>query len=602
MTAQPTMDDHGDLEGLADDDHTLYALADKSRPSPWVSAADLSALSLADLGTRSHADLQNLGAPADDHPQYLNETRHDALPSDNPHGVTLQQAYDAAVSAPQLTLSVAPDPFTVDAAAAGDIFALRDSSNVDRLRVSDTGISLGRGGRRTQLMEMLDATGRFGTELWPDDFSITTATGTSNSAFFTQAARTITLNIPGGGGLGNDTAPGGMNFAHTARFEDTGFLFAAQLLINAAVQVECAANTVGPLYLFLDQYNTYADGGNRTCTQHNALRAQPRWGPNINGGSITQTSCELFFGAMTLDATVGSATMGTGTVLAIKGVTLTAGATCTTYNGIDIVNVVGPTNIRGINSAMNNGNFIRHVGTADSIFTQSNMQFNDNFGIELGTGNDVLMNWNASALEFDPVAGDDLRISFASGNHIIQSSLFGTNSEVRFGFDRFAFGQTSSVGNQVGIFVAPTRSTTIAGEWADFLLTQAGNITVNHAMSQVGGWKINPPSITLGGGGSVTTGYGLLVSGNVNQGTTRAGLWVQSSLGTPGSRYAIWQSATGGISRFDGFVDMNKPIALGGGAAATLGTIGGSGPTAAAQAQWLQIQINGVTHWIPVWT
>ena len=47
-----------------------------------------------------------------------------------------------------------------------------------------------------------------------------------------------------------------MNFAHTMRFEDSGFLFASQLLINAAVRIECAAN-VGPLYLFLDQYNTY---------------------------------------------------------------------------------------------------------------------------------------------------------------------------------------------------------------------------------------------------------------------------------------------------------------------------------------------------------
>lgn len=34
-----------------------YALADKSRPATWVSAADLSARSLADLGTRAHSDL-----------------------------------------------------------------------------------------------------------------------------------------------------------------------------------------------------------------------------------------------------------------------------------------------------------------------------------------------------------------------------------------------------------------------------------------------------------------------------------------------------------------------------------------------------------------
>jgi hypothetical protein len=41
--------------------------------------------------------------------------------------------------------------------------------------------------------------------------------------------------------------------------------------------------------------------------------------------------------------------------------------------------------------------------------------------------------------------------------------------------------------------------------------------------------------------------------------------------------------------------------ALGGGAAATLGTIGGTGPTAAAQAQWLKVEIDGVDHYLAVW-
>jgi len=55
----------------AGDLHTEYALADKSRPSPWVAAADLAALSIADLGTRTHSLLTSLTAPADDHTQYL---------------------------------------------------------------------------------------------------------------------------------------------------------------------------------------------------------------------------------------------------------------------------------------------------------------------------------------------------------------------------------------------------------------------------------------------------------------------------------------------------------------------------------------------------
>lgn len=48
-------------------------------------------------------------------------------------------------------------------------------------------------------------------------------------------------------------------------------------------------------------------------------------------------------------------------------------------------------------------------------------------------------------------------------------------------------------------------------------------------------------------------------------------------------------------------IDINNADALGGGAGATLGTIGGTGPTVAAQNQWLQIAIGGVNHWVPVW-
>lgn len=46
----------------------------------------------------------------------------------------------------------------------------------------------------------------------------------------------------------------------------------------------------------------------------------------------------------------------------------------------------------------------------------------------------------------------------------------------------------------------------------------------------------------------------------------------------------------------------NVANALGGGAGATLGTIGGGGPAVAAQAAWLKIKDGaGATYWVPVW-
>lgn len=51
-----------------------------------------------------------------------------------------------------------------------------------------------------------------------------------------------------------------------------------------------------------------------------------------------------------------------------------------------------------------------------------------------------------------------------------------------------------------------------------------------------------------------------------------------------------------------GVVDLNYAVvALGGGAAPTVGTIGGSGPAAAAQNSWLKVKIAGVSSYLPVW-
>lgn len=59
-------------------------------------------------------------------------------------------------------------------------------------------------------------------------------------------------------------------------------------------------------------------------------------------------------------------------------------------------------------------------------------------------------------------------------------------------------------------------------------------------------------------------------------------------------KYSIWVDS--GLVRLDGSI-----TGAGGGAAATLGTIGGSGPTTAAQARWLPVSIDGTASWLAVW-
>lgn len=545
---------------------------------------------------------------------------------------SLQVAYDASLS-PEITLDATRGALTLidNATPVGNLLEVQNNAGANFFSVSPTDISLGQAARRWGRLEQLDVTGGYGVELFPDDFTRATLTGTQFASFFTQAGRTITLNIPGGGGVGNDTAPAGMNFAHTVRFEDTGFLFAAQLLINAAVQVECATNTVGPLYLFLDQYKTYADTNSATCTQHNTIRAQPSWGPNINGGSITQTSAQLFFCAATVDATVGSASITQLDYFTLNNVTLTAGGTITTFNGISILDISGPTTIRGIQSLMNNGTFINHVGTAPSNFGGA-------ITMSAGAG---AQDWQLSYLAANIATladGDSLRITtggmfFGSAGSVnIGSSvanrldlgagdsfLITATGSLQFGgtvaqittpvadnmrirAERLSIGATDPGGTEEWFlaFTPPAQTTeAVAVDHARILFSPGAPITVDHAITNLSGFLINEPAITIGTG-SVVDAANVRIQLAPGAGTNRYGLLITSNPSGGTLNYAL--RCTLGDARFDGRTDINNGIALGGGAAPTLGTIGGSGPTTAAQAQWVEIDIGGTAHWIAVWT
>ena len=509
---------------------------------------------------------------------------------------TLQSAYDASTD-PEIVLAASPGSLTLRDAATpiGDVFNCESNAGVDFFNIDPAQLNFGPAADR--IVEVNDnPAGKGGIRYYPDGRAVTDLA----SQAMLQWDSVVTSTIPGGAPFGNDNAPAMISSTGECIFNDNAFLFATSLLFNQGTTISANVGNLGPIYTLIHQPTIRSvSAGLKTCSQMNAVRAQPRIGPNT-AGSLTQTSAELFFATVLVDATIGTAAITDCIYFAAKAPTLTAGGTIGTLTCLDLPNIpaAGISNLYGILSAMGSGTFIRHTGAAHSLFTASNFRFNSNFGVELGTTQNVLMNWNGSALEFDPVVGDDLRWAFASGSHTLTSG--GGTSELRIGHSKFAFGQTGAVGNQVGIFVAGTRSTSVAGEWSDFLLTQAGNITLNAAMSLVAGWTVNAPSITLGTG-TVTTAGVLNVGGNVNQGSVnRFGVRILSNpSGGSGVNAALW--VTAGSSRFDGRVDINRPIALGGGAAATLGTIGATGPTAAAQSKWVEIDVAGVPHWIPAW-
>ena len=199
--------------------------------------------------------------------------------------------------------------------------------------------------------------------------------------------------------------------------------------------------------------------------------------------------------------------------------------TLTAFVGVDIDAIPFGGNVtkRALRSALVNQTntlMIENTGGADSDFGAGDIRFDDLAGIQLGTGQDLLISWGNAAEYFWQwnASNDQLRWSNPSSNrYIFQTENGNADGELNMGFEKFSFGQTGVVGNQVGVFVANARATGVAGGWADFLLTQAGNLTIDHTMSDVSAWVINPISLTSGAG-SITGFVAGLQVGQTNSG------------------------------------------------------------------------------------
>lgn len=100
---------------------------------------------------------------------------------------TMQDTYDTTGGVPHITLA-SGEPLTIrdNSTPIGDVFILEDNSGSDFFAVSATDMDVGPAGRRLLRPRWPDSTGRMGIEAFPDDFSITTATGTNNSLFYTD--------------------------------------------------------------------------------------------------------------------------------------------------------------------------------------------------------------------------------------------------------------------------------------------------------------------------------------------------------------------------------------------------------------------------------
>ena len=286
---------------------------------------------------------------------------------------------------------------------------------------------------------------------------------------------------------------------------------------------------------------------------------------------------------------------------------LTAGGTIGTWTGIDLANITGPTTIRGINSAMASGFFIFHVGVAPSFFA-GELRMGDGVPVRFGAdpGNGVeLSRPSAGVLRMIGDGGtnnEGLEWDFDTPTVNAVDVQSSTGAGIGFNLPAIVFGTTAAdpTANWQALFSPGAKTVTLGGDFARRLFSASGAATLDAAMSNVFTDVVNEPFAVIGSGSAVNVGN-MLIQTAPSIGTNRYGLLITSNPSGGTLNYAFRQSNASARSRFDGRLDINRPIALGGGAAATLGTIGGAGPTAAAQATWVEIDVGGTPHWFAAW-
>jgi len=307
--------------------------------------------------------------------------------------------------------------------------------------------------------------------------------------------------------------------------------FAASTLLLAQARYFTTTPGVAPAQSFIyaaqPTFESFGAGA-VTCNGYRGLSASPILRARQAGDNLTMVNTYGMTFQMLWNTNNATAIIDAGNAAAVKVLNpqavLFGGSAgterCTNYYGIDYDNItLATTGERAVvhsslvASAINY--FLKNDGGASSEFGSGTAHFNDTTAIQFGGtlgGADCSLFWNATGFfeMFFWSTSDFLQWSSPSANRfLIEANDFGVSetaySEVNFAFDRFTFGQSGAIGNQVGLFVAPARTVAVAGGWADFLLTQAGNLDINGlAMSDVSAWVVNSISLDALGGGSIS--------------------------------------------------------------------------------------------------
>lgn len=495
-----------------------------------------------------------------------------AVEVDEAGNVTLQTAYDNAATPPQIVINATPDALTVDASAAGEVFLVRGITDLTLIRSSTTGSEIVGGHNAGNILTLEGAlsgsadTGRVESNS-PMEINYDTVSNTTPAEQFAMRWNP-TFSTGAGAYVGGyltvaPTVTIGTSTFIPATFSDTSNMltaatpgFSAFTFINelAVIRNSGNFNLMSGLVMNVGLTHERNTSGTSTTAGATGVSFSPQTRANISGAVMTKTNQTAVRLSPTF-STVAGATANLGTIVGLQcnnpGVALfqpQAGAeSMLNYWGLNVAPIsfggnVQKAAVRSAIAAASNAYFLLNVGTAQSNFNGAHLfdvgivqhlgdgiLFSNSYG---AAGGDLLEYWDGTSFVFNPLtAGPELWMQFDASGHIITSDSPST-SQLRFAHEQFAFGQSGVVGNQVGLFVANARSTAIAGGWADFLLTQAGNLNLGVlGMSDVNAWVINPISFdtsayTIAELGTLRVG-GMTTSNPSGTVTERAGAWLR---------------------------------------------------------------------------
>ncbi len=332
--------DHGNLSGLGDDDHAQYLLlANRAGGQVLGSQGVDRILSIEDSGATERVRIgedtaallqlesttQGLRIPQ------MTEVQRDAIGSplagllifntDSlqtnqyngaawtvPGGglTTLQGAYDNDPSGAQITLNATPDPITIAASVAGQVFAAQDVGANTILEVTaDPDRVIAEAG-----VEINDAflnSGAAASLIMNDTFT----TGASYVGGGIQSLGTVTYNnavfiwalLQESKVYNAAVAPG----------------FAAFTLMSALARIQNSGNfnLVQSLTLNVGVTHARVSSGTSTVIQNNGMNFAPRMDTTVSGATLTRTNCNAITVSPTFSTVAGS-TVNLGTIRGIQ--------------------------------------------------------------------------------------------------------------------------------------------------------------------------------------------------------------------------------------------------------------------------------------------